>query len=29
MGLLYTAGSLVIAGSMYDLFIPTVPANHL
>ena len=29
MGLLYVAGSLVIAGSMYDLFVPTVPANHL
>jgi hypothetical protein len=29
MGLLYVAGSLVIAGSMYDLFVPTVPANHM
>jgi hypothetical protein len=29
MGLLYVVGSLVIAGSMYDLFVPTVPANHL
>src|SRR3954452_707905 len=29
MGLLYVAGSLVIAGSMYDLFVPTVPANLL
>src|SRR6516165_5105067 len=29
LGLLYVAGSLVIAGSMYDLFVPTVPANHL
>jgi hypothetical protein len=28
-GLLYLAGSLVIAGSMYDLFVPTVPANLL
>ena len=28
-GLLYVAGSLVIAGSMYDLFVPTVPANLL
>jgi hypothetical protein len=27
MGLLYVAGSLVIAGSMNDLFVPTVPAN--
>src|SRR3954452_19627037 len=29
MGLLYVAGSLVIAGSMYDLFVPTVPTNLL
>ena len=29
MGLLYVAGTLVIAGSMYDLFAPTVPANLL
>jgi hypothetical protein len=29
LGLLYVAGSLVIAGSMYDLFVPTVPANHM
>jgi hypothetical protein len=29
MGLLYAAGSLVIAGSMYDLFVPTVPSTHL
>ena len=29
MGLLYVAGSLVIAGSMYDLFVPTVPSTHL
>ena len=29
LGLLYVAGSLVIAGSMYDLFVPTVPMNHL
>jgi hypothetical protein len=29
LGLLYVAGGLVIAGSMYDLFVPTVPANHL
>lgn len=29
MGLLYVAGSLVIVGSMYDLFVPTVPANLL
>jgi hypothetical protein len=28
LGLLYVAGSLVIAGSMYDLFVPTVPMNH-
>jgi hypothetical protein len=27
--LLYLAGSLVIAGSMYDLFVPTVPPNLL
>ena len=29
MGLLYAAGSLVIAGSLYDLFVPTVPSTHL
>src|SRR5262249_12573096 len=29
MGLLYAAGGLVIAGSMYDLFVPAVPANLL
>jgi hypothetical protein len=29
MGLLYAAGGLVIAGSMYDLFVPTVPENLL
>ena len=29
LGLLYAAGSLVIAGSMYDLFVPTVPSTHL
>jgi hypothetical protein len=29
LGLLYLAGSLVIAGSMYDLFVPAVPANLL
>ena len=29
LGLLYVAGGLVIAGSMYDLFVPTVPANLL
>ena len=29
MGLLYVAGSLVIAGSMYDLFVPILPANLL
>jgi hypothetical protein len=29
MGLLYLSGGLVIAGSMYDLFVPTVPANLL
>src|SRR5271168_3099758 len=29
MGLLYAAGCLVIAGSMYDLFVPTVPSTHL
>jgi hypothetical protein len=29
LSLLYVAGSLVIAGSMYDLFVPTVPATHL
>jgi hypothetical protein len=29
MGLLYLAGGLVIAGSMYDLFVPVVPANLL
>lgn len=29
MGLLYVAGSLVIAGSIYDLFVPTVSANIL
>ena len=27
--LLNTAGMLVIAGSLYDLFVPSVPANHL
>jgi hypothetical protein len=29
MGLLYVSGSLVIAGSMYDLFVPSLPANLL
>src|SRR5437879_884779 len=29
MGLLYVAGSLVIGGSMYDLFVPSVPSTHL
>ena len=29
MSLLYVAGSLVIAGSMYDLFVPSLPANLL
>jgi hypothetical protein len=29
LGLLYVAGSLVSAGSMYDLFVPTVPWTHL
>ena len=29
LGLLYVAGSLVIAGSMYDLFVPTIPPNLL
>jgi hypothetical protein len=29
MGLLYVAGSLVIVGSMYDLFVPSLPANLL
>ena len=29
MTLLYVAGGLVIAGSMYDLFVPAVPANLL
>jgi hypothetical protein len=29
MTLLYAAGTLVIAGSMYDLFVPTVPSTHL
>ena len=29
LGLLYVAGSLVIAGSMYDLFVPSLPANLL
>jgi hypothetical protein len=29
LGLLYVAGCLVIAGSMYDLFVPSVPGNHL
>ncbi len=29
MGLLYVTGSMVIAGSLYDLFVPTVPANLL
>jgi hypothetical protein len=29
LGLLYVAGSLVIAGSMYDLLVPTVPPNLL
>src|SRR3954451_25192303 len=29
MGLLYVAGSLVIAGSMYALFVPSLPANLL
>ena len=27
--LLYAAGVLVIAGALYDLFVPSVPANHL
>ncbi len=29
MGLLYVSGSLIIAGSMYDLFVPNLPANLL
>src|SRR4051812_43374681 len=29
MGLLYVAGSLVVVGSMYDLFVPSLPANLL
>ena len=29
MGLLYVSGSLVIAGSMFDLFVPSLPANLL
>jgi hypothetical protein len=29
LGLLYVAAGLVVAGSMYDLFVPTVPANLL
>ena len=29
MGLLYAAGSLVVARSMYDLFVPGLPANLL
>ena len=29
LGLLYVAGILVVAGSMYDLFVPTVPQNQL
>jgi hypothetical protein len=29
LGLLYLAGSLVIAGSLFDLLVPTVPANLL
>jgi hypothetical protein len=29
MTLLDVAGGLVIAGSMYDLFVPAVPANLL
>src|SRR3954462_14007396 len=29
MGLLYSAGSLVIAGSMYGLFVWSLPANLL
>ena len=29
MGLLYFSGSLVVAGSMYDLFVPSLPANLL
>jgi hypothetical protein len=27
--LLNTAGALVIAGSLYDLLVPSVPPNHL
>lgn len=29
MVLLNTAGVLVVAGAMYDLLVPSVPANHL
>jgi hypothetical protein len=29
LGLLYFAGNLVIAGSLYDLFVPAMPANLL
>jgi hypothetical protein len=29
LGLLYVSGGMVIAGSMYDLLVPTVPTNHL
>jgi hypothetical protein len=29
MGLLYAAGSMVIAGSMYDLLVPRLPGNLL
>jgi hypothetical protein len=29
LGLLYVAVSLIIAGSMYDLFVPSLPANLL
>jgi hypothetical protein len=29
LGLLYFSGNLVIAGSMYDLFVLTVPSTHL
>jgi hypothetical protein len=29
LGLLYVSGILVVAGSMYDLLVPTVPTNHL
>ena len=29
LGLLNAAGALVIAGSLYDLLVPSVPSNHL